>query len=240
MIYWFYGDDRVRIAQAVRKLVGEGEQLTVDAELVVPQDFWARLTTVPMFGAAETVVVKDVLKRTDLQQNLIKLVLEGPRKPIILWDETVDKRSKLYKDLVKVVEFREMSLPKGDDKAVFRLLEAALRGDLAGLERDLTAITTGRGMEPVAVAAIVSGQLYNLAAVVCTDEKPDKLAKDLGVHPFALSALLKYRGKITPEKWREMLDVACETDRLLKTASLDNRLLLRQMFYQMSAISSRR
>ncbi|MCL2094707.1 hypothetical protein FWH13_01150 [Candidatus Saccharibacteria bacterium] len=238
MISWFYGDDRVRIAKAVERLVGEGEQLVVDAEVVGEQDFWARLMMPSMFAAEEVVVVKDVMKRPELHAELLKWAsLGSPGKTVVFWDEKVDKRGKLYKDLSKAVRFTECALPKVDEKAVFRLFESALFGRLAQVDKDLEAVRMNGG-EPVAVMALVSGQLYNLGAVVLTNEQPAKLAKSLGVHPFALSNLTKFRGKVTEEGWREMVEMANETDRLMKTAGVDAWLLLRKFFYRVNAIIS--
>ncbi len=233
MTQWFYGDDRRAIERAIERLAAGQERLVVDAETVAPADFWAHLTVGSLFGSP-FLVVKDLLRRTDLLENFIQLAADGFSVPVAFWDEKVDKRSKLYKVLAPRVKFVECKLPALDEKAVFRLLEAALEGRVATLEQDLRVVA--QNSAPVAVSALISSQLFNLIAVLSVRSTPDKLAKELGVHPFALQGLVKYRGRITRPKWEELLAVACETDRLLKTVGVDSWLLLRQMFYRFGAI----
>ena len=109
MIKVFYGENRVKAGEEIRKFLGEGYEVIEGMELTakdLPNVFWGR----SLFSEERAVLVRDILANKEVVGEL-KNYLETPHK-IVLWEMKLDKRSSVYKELQDRVEFREFAMPR--------------------------------------------------------------------------------------------------------------------------------
>lgn len=126
MIKIFFGDDRVTISSAVRKELGEdyeifeGENLSVD-------DFPNIFLGTSLFGETRKILIKDLAENKDAFERIRDYL--KTTHDIVLWETKLDKRSAIYKTLLKEkVEITEFKLlAPTNSKEVFDIFDIALR-----------------------------------------------------------------------------------------------------------------
>ena len=125
MIRVFYGDDRVKAQAAIKKLLGEDYEVVEGEELDLAglRDVFLGSS---LFGKRK-IVVKGLLGKKELFAEVVGLI--GTEHEIVLWEEKMDKRSVVYKDLAKAgVEMKEFKIAKpADFGKVFEIYDMALK-----------------------------------------------------------------------------------------------------------------
>lgn len=125
MIKIFYGDDRVRAQAEIRKILGEDYEVVEGEELDLAglRDV---MLGVSLFGKRK-IVIKGLTANKDLFAEVLNLL--ATEHEVIIWEEKMDKRSAVYKDLVKAgVEMREFKMAElASKKLVFDIYDTALR-----------------------------------------------------------------------------------------------------------------
>jgi hypothetical protein len=126
MIRVFYGDDRVGISKAVERVLGEGYEVVEGSEIGA-MDMANVFFGGNLFSEKRRIVVKDLSEGAGWGE-LSKYL--GTPHEIILWETGVDKRTILWKELVKAgVEAREFKTAEPvERKVVFDILDTALSG----------------------------------------------------------------------------------------------------------------
>lgn len=104
-------------------------------------------------------------------------------------------------------------------ESVFQVFELALRADRAGLRRTLA--TLARQEDGFRLFGLLSGQVYQLAALAIADQPATEVAKQLGVHPYALNKLQPYVERLGRAGVRRIVRRFAEADHRLKTGSDD-------------------
>lgn len=102
---------------------------------------------------------------------------------------------------------------------VFQVFEAALRGDRATLHRLMT--TLQHTEDGFRLFGLLSGQVYQLAALAVTDQPASEVARALGVHPYALGKLQPHADRLGRAGARRVVRRLAGADHRLKTGSDD-------------------
>lgn len=131
----------------------------------------------------------------------------------------------LYRALEKLALVQDVTIDVIDSvvepnpqESVFVLFEMALRGDAAGIS---DAVATLRLSEdPYRTFGLLVSQAFNLAAVATADGSTD-VAKDLGVHPYAVSKLSRDARRLGPRGARRVIKILGKADDDLKSSGTD-------------------
>lgn len=127
MIRLFYGEDRVKIGEAVKKVLGKDYEV-IEAEGLaaadLPNIFWGT----SLFGAERRILVKDLTENKELFEKIADY-LETEHQ-IVLWEKKLDKRTTTYKALAKsgkleIQEFKVAEVKNAN--GIFDIYEMALK-----------------------------------------------------------------------------------------------------------------
>lgn len=126
MIRIFYGDDRVKTQVAIRQVLGKDYEV-VEAENLTSDAMVSVFMGTTLFGDTRKILVKNLNENRECYEMLQKY-LETPHE-IVVWLSALDKRSVIYKELAKTVEFKEFKLPEKVDKFLaFKIADEAFAG----------------------------------------------------------------------------------------------------------------
>ncbi|MBQ9020237.1 hypothetical protein IJ096_02865 [Candidatus Saccharibacteria bacterium] len=124
MIRIFYGADRVKAQEAIRKVLGDDYEVVEGEELSLADVKDVFLGT-SLFGKRR-IVVKGLGENKEAFSELPDYL--GTEHEVVIWDGKLDKRTSTYKTLKKAgVEMKEFSVPEVKSKAVFDILDIAYR-----------------------------------------------------------------------------------------------------------------
>lgn len=105
---------------------------------------------------------------------------------------------------------------------VFELFQTALKGDRERVQAMIQ--TLAQTEDPYRLFGLLSGQAFQLAALGVA-HADDDVAKDFGVHPYAVSRLRPYAKQ---RHARETIEIFCEADETMKTSAVDPWLVIEQ------------
>lgn len=117
---------------------------------------------------------------------------------------------------------------------VFNILDAALKGDMAKVQKMLKIVEVSE--DPYRLFGLLSTQVFQLAVLAAAEASPGEVAKDLGAHPFALSKLTPHVKKLGKTGVRRVVASLAEADASLKTSATDPWLLIERALIKISAI----
>lgn len=117
---------------------------------------------------------------------------------------------------------------------VFNLLDAALRGDARRVMIMVKLLQ--RTQEPYMTFGLLSGQVFQLAALVFGDKQTGDVAVDIGAHPYALSKLAPHAKKIGPVGVRKIANYFAEVDSSMKSSATDPWTLIEQALIKTTSI----
>jgi DNA polymerase-3 subunit delta len=115
---------------------------------------------------------------------------------------------------------------------VFYLFDAALKGDTSKIQRMVQTLQLGE--DPYRLFGLLSGQVFQLAALVISDKNSAEVAKDIGVHPYALSQLAPAARSLGKSKVRKIVSAFAEADGDMKTLGIDPWILLERALMKVS------
>lgn len=98
---------------------------------------------------------------------------------------------------------------------VFNLFETALRGDRISLKKMLTTLQATE--DAYKISALLASQAFQLAAIISA-EGTDNVAKDFGIHPYAVSKLEPIARRVGGVGVQKIIDILASTDLNLKTS----------------------
>jgi DNA polymerase-3 subunit delta len=107
---------------------------------------------------------------------------------------------------------------------VFNLFDAALRGDALRIKTMMATLQLSE--DPYRLFGLMSGQAFQLFALSLTDKSSNEVAKDLGVHPYALGKLAPYAKALGKAKVKKVFAAFIEADSAMKTSAADPWLLI--------------
>ena len=117
---------------------------------------------------------------------------------------------------------------------VFDLFETALKGDVNRLRELLAALNTTE--DPYMLFGLLSGQAFQLMALALARDEQD-VAKDFGVHPYALSRMRPYARQRGSAGAREVLLAFNQADEAIKTSYVDPWTVIEQVLFTVAAPS---
>ena len=120
-------------------------------------------------------------------------------------------------------------------ESVFELFETALKGDIARLQEPIATLRATE--DPYMLFGLLSGQALQLAGLALSREGDD-VAKDLGVHPYALSRLRPYAVKRGAKGAKAIVALFAEADEAMKTSPIDPWLAIEHVLFGIAAQSS--
>lgn len=148
----------------------------------------------------------------------------------------------LQSALQKLALVDELTLPVMEDviearptENIFNLFEKALKGDINQVRTMIGTLELTE--DPYQAFGLLSGQAFQLAALVVSDKPSAAVASDLAVHPFALSRLAPYAKKIIKPQVKKIIDIFVEADDNLKTSSAEPWLIIEQALVKIAQIS---
>lgn len=142
MIKIFYGDDRVKISEEVRRIFG-AEYEVIEGEKAEFSEVLDACLGMSLFGGSANggfeggfsggrkILIKDLSKNTAVWEKFCEKVGDFlDKNAVIVWEEKFDKRLKVNKDLiatgVEVREFKMIDAGAADAKLVFEILDMAM------------------------------------------------------------------------------------------------------------------
>ncbi|MDR0590953.1 MAG: DNA polymerase III subunit delta [Candidatus Nomurabacteria bacterium] len=147
--------------------------------------------------------------------------------------QALDKLSLLDEEITtsRIDEIVEPSIEQG----VFGIFEAAVQGKTKHVVSSLDKLELVE--EPQKLLGLFISQALNLAALVFSGGKtPADVAAELGVHPFVMSNLKKVSDQVSKPKMRKILGMFNQTDREIKTASVDAWLAVKNLLVRVSKL----
>lgn len=109
---------------------------------------------------------------------------------------------------------------------VFAVFETALKGDEAKLHRLLEDIEPKE--DPFRAFGLISGQVFQLAALHSSDAPSAEVAKAIGAHPFAISKLTPFAKKFSSRDIRQITAAFKEADEAMKLSKAGPWVLIEQ------------
>ena len=119
---------------------------------------------------------------------------------------------------------------------IFMLFEAALAGDAARVQAMLAVLRLSE--DAYATLGLLSGQAVQLAALAVAGEG-DNVAKDFGVHPYALGKLRPHAERRGAAGARAVVAALAEADDALKTSGIAPWLAVERALVKVATASSR-
>lgn len=109
---------------------------------------------------------------------------------------------------------------------VFNLLDAALNGNSRRVSEMIRGLQ--RSQDPYMTFGLLSGQVFQLAALAVSDNTSTELAGSIGAHPYALGKLAPYARKLGRNGTKTMVRTFADTDSLMKSTPTDPWILIEQ------------
>lgn len=134
MIRIFYGDERTKIQDEVKKLFGENYEV-VDGEGITTQDLPSIFKGTSLFGEKRQILIKDFGENKDAFEKLPDYL--DTSHDVILFETKLDKRTITYKAIKDKIEIREFAAVKKDDyrnNPVFNIFSTAKRDGKAAVK----------------------------------------------------------------------------------------------------------
>ena len=115
MIKVFYGENRVKAQEEIRKFLGENYEVVEGADLT-SVDLPSLLAGGSLFEDERAILVRDALVNKAIWGDLPKY-LDSPHRVVFL-ETRVDKRSSVYREMKTQVEFKEFAMPRNPNAGV--------------------------------------------------------------------------------------------------------------------------
>ncbi len=128
----------------------------------------------------------------------------------------------------------EQAIEAAPTENVFNLLDAALRGDHKKIMQMIQ--TLQRTQDPFMTFGLLSGQVFQLAALTVADKPAAAVASDIGAHPYALSKLVPHAKSVGRSGARRIVKIFADTDSLMKSTSTDPWILIEQALIKTASL----
>lgn len=132
-------------------------------------------------------------------------------------------------------ELVEKVIDANPTENVFNLLDAALRGDAAKVHEMIQTLESTQ--DPYMTFGLLSGQVFQLAALAAADKPSAEVAKDLGAHPYALGKLAPYAKKLGRPGTKKLVTIFADTDTAMKSTATAPWLLIEKSLVQATILT---
>lgn len=117
---------------------------------------------------------------------------------------------------------------------VFNLLDSALRGNAKKIAGMIA--TLQRTQDPYMTFGLLSGQVFQLAALAVAQKPPAQVAGDIGAHPYALGKLAPYAKTLGQSGARKLIAIFADADSAMKSSSTDPWLLIEKALIKTTTV----
>lgn len=189
---------------------------------------WVREEAERMDMKLDQPVIRALLKRC--------LVMPERGQPIIdQWQayRALEKLSVLDAVTVMAVERYIDAQPV---ESVFDVFETALRGDTAALHQLLADIEPRE--DPFRIFGLLSGQVFQLAALAVSDQPAAETAKAIGVHPYAAGKLAAVAGRFNKQEIKQIVLAFAAADEAMKLSKAGPWVLIEQALMKVAQIAN--
>jgi DNA polymerase-3 subunit delta len=107
---------------------------------------------------------------------------------------------------------------------VFHLFEAALKSDMTKVQHMIRTLQLTE--DPYRLFGLLSGQVFQLTALVISEKPSSEVAKDIGVHPYALSQLSSHAKNLGRNKVKKLVNIFADTDADMKSLGIEPWILI--------------
>lgn len=123
MIQLFYGDDRVKAKQEIKRLLGDNYEI-LDGESLTPADLPNIFHGISLLTPDRHILIRDFTTNKAVYDQL-QNYLDTPHD-IILFETKLDKRTTTYKELSGQLTIKEFKLPEDPNlKLIFSIYRTA-------------------------------------------------------------------------------------------------------------------
>lgn len=147
----------------------------------------------------------------------------------------------IRKSLEKLSVFKHITIKEVEEyieiqpvESVFRLFELALSGNKQLLGEFIDDISARD--EPHMVLGLLAGQMFQLAALVTSNDSVANVASATGAPPFVISNLLPYSKQLNKDSIKQMVEVLAEADERIKTSKSEPWMMIRQALMKIAAL----
>lgn len=132
MIRIFYGEDRMRAMNEIKKIFGENYE-TIDCVDLMTKDLTPIFLNKTLFADKRKIVLKDFTLNTEIYSKLPDFL--NTSHEVILFENKLDKRTATYKEIKDKVEIVEFKLPESTDfRMVFDIYKIAKKDGKRAVE----------------------------------------------------------------------------------------------------------
>ena len=131
-------------------------------------------------------------------------------------------------------EIIENTIDANPSENVFHLFDAALKGDSKKIQQMIQNLQLIE--DPYRLFGLLSGQVFQLTALVVGEKPSGEVAKDIGVHPYALSQLSSHAKNIGRTKVKKIVTIFAETDADMKSLGVEPWLLIERALIKVSML----
>lgn len=173
-------------------------------------------------GKAEVWVAAEAKRLgADLDKKSIRVLVDriGPDQWTL--HQALNKLAVMEQVNQEVIEYIIEAVPSEN---VFNLLDAALRGDTRKVSQMVQ--TLSRAQDPYMTFGLLSGQVFQLAALAVSEKSSGEVASEIGAHPYALGKLSPHAKKLGPSGARKLVKIFADTDTAMKSSATDPWLLI--------------
>ncbi|MBM3210143.1 DNA polymerase III subunit delta [Candidatus Saccharibacteria bacterium] len=145
----------------------------------------------------------------------------------------IDRLSSLGATITR--EHIEQHTPRTPSDNAFELFSSALKGDVAGVQRQLADVrVTG---DPFMTLGLLGSQVYQYAACAAGDKSAAQVASDIGAHPYGVTQIAPYAKKRGTQRSRQIVAALLAADIAMKSSSQDPWLLIERALLQIAHTS---
>ena len=117
---------------------------------------------------------------------------------------------------------------------VFHLFDAALKNNSAKVQQMVATLQLTE--DPYRLFGLLSGQVFQLVALTLGEKPSGEVAKDIGVHPYALSQLEPSAKRLGRAKVKKIIDIFAQADADMKSLGVEPWILLERALLKVTAI----
>jgi len=192
MVYFYFGENDFKIREQINAVkikfiekYGNESVSKINASTTDPQQFLAEIVNINLFSIKRLVILSNATENKEIWTNLGNMLQRIPDEiDLIITATSPDKRTKTFKELVKIAKLREFSLPKNRDLLEFVLIQAA--DSKVEIERDAAnELIIYTGGNPWRISSEIS-KFKVLNCVVSIDTVHDLVEPELEASAFGL------------------------------------------------------
>lgn len=117
---------------------------------------------------------------------------------------------------------------------VFHLFDAALKGDTLKVQQMVATLQLTE--DPYRLFGLLSGQVFQLVALILGEKPSGEVAKDIGVHPYALSQMAPHAKRLGKAKVKKIVDAFAEADADMKSLGVEPWVLLERALLKTASV----